>query len=200
MRILKVLFLYILPFGVAGYAVVAYTLFPAGALVHPDMAVVFQANWLGIYLHVFGAAVALVLGPFQFASTLRALHPRVHRWMGRAYLGVGVLIGGGAGLYMAVLAFGGIVSKLGFAFLAVAWLYTGLRALVAIRQGTIAAHQRWMVRNYGLTLAAVTLRLYLPLSGIAGIPFEAAYPAIAWLCWVPNLFVAEWLLKRHLYV
>jgi hypothetical protein len=39
----------------------------------------------------------------------------------------------------------------------------------------------------------VTLRLYLPLSGAIGIPFDDAYPAIAWLCWVPNLVVAEWL-------
>ena len=25
------------------------------------------------------------------------------------------------------------------------------------------------------------------------IAFDEAYPAIAWLCWVPNLVVAEWL-------
>jgi Predicted membrane protein (DUF2306) len=41
-----------------------------------------------------------------------------------------------------------------------------------------------------LTLAAVTLRIYLPSSMIIGIPFELAYPVISWLCWVPNLLVA----------
>jgi hypothetical protein len=91
---------------------------------------------------------------------------------------------------MATFAFGGIVSKLGFASLAVLWLYTGLRAFLAIRRGEVSEHRRWMVRNFSLTLAAVTLRILLPLSGIAGIPFEVAYPAIAWLCWVPNLLVA----------
>jgi len=38
----------------------------------------------------------------------------------------------------------------------------------------------------------VTLRIYLPLSGAAGIEFKAAYQAIAWLCWVPNLVIVEW--------
>lgn len=48
-----------------------------------------------------------------------------------------------------------------------------------------------MGRNVALTFAAVTLRLYLgPLMAL-GVPFELAYPAVAWLCWVPNLVVAE---------
>lgn len=31
----------------------------------------------------------------------------------------------------------------------------------------------------------------LPASQVSGIPFEQAYPCIAWLCWVPNLVFAE---------
>ena len=53
-----------------------------------------------------------------------------------------------------------------------------------------------MVRNYALTLAAVSLRVYLPLSMIAGADFGTAYAAIAWLCWIPNLLVAEVLCNR----
>jgi hypothetical protein len=47
-----------------------------------------------------------------------------------------------------------------------------------------------------LTLAAVALRIYLPLSVVMGWSFDAAYPAIAWLCWVPNLVLAELYLRR----
>ena len=54
-----------------------------------------------------------------------------------------------------------------------------------------------MIRSYALTLAAVTLRLYIPAALISGFSFEAAYPAISWLCWVPNLIVAEWIIRRH---
>ena len=49
-----------------------------------------------------------------------------------------------------------------------------------------------------LTLAAVTLRIYLPLMlGVFHWSFHSAYIAVAWLCWVPNLLIAEWLIRRE---
>lgn len=186
----------VLSLGVAGYAVVAYGLLPLGAFVHPDMQATFRVHSIGIYTHIFASAVALALGPFQFSSRLRASRLQLHRWSGRGYLGVGVLFGGLAGLYMSLHAFGGIASQLGFGCLALAWLFTGQHAYLAIRRHDVAAHRRWMVRNFALTLAAVTLRLYLPASMAAGIAFDLAYPAIAWLCWVPNAVLAEVLLSR----
>lgn len=182
---------YVLSLGVAAYAIIAYALLPLGSLVHPDMKASFLGHRAGIYMHVFAASVALALGPFQFSARLRKRFTGAHRWMGRIYLSVGVLLGGLSGLYMATFAFGGVAAKIGFACLAVLWLYTGLRAYMAIRGGAVAAHRKWMVRNVALTLAAVTLRIYLPSSMVAGIPFDVAYPVIAWLCWVPNLLVAE---------
>lgn len=183
--------LFFLAFGVAGYAVFAYGFLPLGSLVHPDMKANFLAHSTGIYTHTFASIVALVLGPFQFSARLRQKHTDLHRWLGRSYLAVGVLVGGLSGLYMSRYAFGGSVARLGFAALAVSWLYTGIRAYLAVRRGAIAEHRKWMVRNYSLTFAAVTLRLYLPASMAAGIEFATAYPIIAWLCWMPNVVFAE---------
>ena len=109
---------------------------------------------------------------------------------------LGVLLGGLAGLYMALHAFGGALSQVGFASLALAWLYSGLRAYLAIRDRDPESHRRWMVRNFALTFAAVTLRVYLPTSIGAGMDFEVAYPIIAWACWLPNLIVAEFFFNR----
>ena len=81
--------------------------------------------------------------------------------------------------------------KLGFATLALCWLYTGLRAFLAIRRRAIEDHRRWMVRNFALTFAAVMLRIYIPASILAGVDFAVAYPFIAWLCWVPNVVIAQ---------
>lgn len=191
MKLFGTIWFYILAIGVAAYAVFAYGFLPLGSLIHPDMRLNFLAHQAGIYTHVFASVIALALAPFQFSVWLRTRHARVHRYMGRTYLGVGVALGGLSGLYMAAFAFGGPVAKVGFACLAVCWLFTGLRAYQAIRLGDVAAHRRWVVRNVSLTLAAVTLRLYLPPSIMVGIPFETSYPVIAWLCWVPNLLVAE---------
>jgi len=186
-----------LSIGVAGYAIAAYAFLPLGIVIHPDMRAMFETHRFAIYTHVFASAAALILGPFQFMAGLRARRPGLHRWSGTVYLGVGVLAGGVAGLYLAAFAQGGLAGKLGFGCLALAWLYTGLRAYLAIRARDVAAHRRWMVRNFALAFAAVILRLWLPGAMASGIAFELAYPVIAWLCWVPNLLAAEWLLSRN---
>ena len=188
--------LVLLSLGVAGYAVAVYGFLPLGSLVHPDMRATFEAHRLGILTHIFASVLALCLGPFQFSTRLRRSRPALHRWLGRVYLGIGVLVGGVAGLAMSTHAFGGPIARLGFAGLALAWLVTGGCAYRAIRAGNVALHRRWMVRNFALTFAAVTLRLWLPASIASGVAFETAYPVVAWLCWVPNLVLAEWLFNR----
>jgi uncharacterized membrane protein len=179
--------------GVAAYALVAYAFLPLGTTIEPGMRAGFAAHATGVYLHAFAASVALLLGPLQFSAGFRQDHARIHRWLGRVYLGIGVLIGGLSALYLAQFAYGGPAARIGFGALGLAWLYTGARAFLAIRSGAVAEHRRWMTRNFALTFAAVMLRLYLPVAVAAGADFELAYAIIAWLCWVPNLLVAEWL-------
>jgi uncharacterized membrane protein len=199
MRRASFIALTVLSLGIVAYAVRSYAFLPLGAAVHPDMRAGFQSHRPNlIYVHVFASAVALALGPFQFWTRLRTAWPALHRWSGRIYLGVGVLFGGFAGLFVAFGAFGGFVAQLGFGFLAVAWLFTGLRAYQSIRARDVRSHRRWMVRNFALTFAAVTLRLWLPGLVVSGVPFHVAYPIIAWLSWVPNLAVAELLVNRPL--
>jgi uncharacterized membrane protein len=180
--------------GVAGYAVVAYSLRPLGSLVHPDMRATYNAHAPWILTHVFASAVTLLLGPWQFIASVRTRWPRFHRVTGRLYLGLGVLAGGLAALYMSFFAFGGTVSTSGFALLAVGWLATGAMALHTARAGDFAAHRRWMIRNFALALAAVTLRLGLAGGFASGMRFETFYPWLAWLSWMPNLVIAEWII------
>ena len=196
MRLASFLMLIILSLGVAGYALAVYSFLPLGAAVHPEMRATFAFHGVGIYVHVFASVFALTLGPFQFWARLRSNRPALHRWSGRLYLGVGVLFGGLAGLFVAFNAFGGPIARLGFGCLAIAWLFSGFRAYQAIRARDVISHRRWMIRNFALTFAAVTLRLWLPGSVVSGVPFEVAYAVIAWACWVPNLVVAE-LLFNH---
>ena len=183
--------------GVAAYAVAAYALLPLGTVLHPDIRDSFATHRVAlVYLHVFGAALALLVGPWQFHTALRTRRPRLHRWAGRVYLAAGVGIGGLSGLALAFNAYGGLASRTGFGLLAGLWLATGVMALAAILRGDVAAHRRWMVRNFALTLAAVALRLYLPAAIVGGLTLAVAYPVVAWLCWVPNLVAAELLLRR----
>jgi uncharacterized membrane protein len=158
---------------------------------------VYEDNLAMLLAHVGGASVALLAGPFQFLPRLRARRRRVHRIVGRLYL-AGIVIGGLSGLALSTIAYGGPVARFGFGTLGVLWLLSGAKAFTEIRAGRVAEHRAWMVRNFALTFAAVTLRLWLPLltEGF-GVDFDVAYPLVAWLCWVPNLAVAEMLVARR---
>jgi uncharacterized membrane protein len=156
----------------------------------PEQRDVYVAHFGTLMLHVVGGSAALVLGPWQFWGGLRRRRLGLHRWLGRLYL-VAVLVGGLGGLAIARVAFGGLPARLGFGLLAIVWLGCGAAAYRAIRRRDVASHQEWMIRSYALTLAAVTLRIWNPLLALAGFSFPEAYVSVAWLCWVPNLLIAE---------
>jgi uncharacterized membrane protein len=178
--------------GVGAYAVAILAAPTFGA---PFFGARLVAMPLAVYGHVVGGAVALIIGAFQVNALLRQRSLARHRWLGRIYV-TAVLIAAPSGLVLATVSEGGWIAHAGFGLLAVLWFATTAMAYGQIRARNIVAHRQWMMRSYALTLAAVTLRLYLPTALIAGVPFEPAYQAISWLCWVPNLIVAEWLIQR----
>lgn len=188
----RVLFLWILSLAVALASWRFMVIDPAVAM--PAMLHQLEGPKLAFYAHIVAAPIALALLPFQFWSRLRVRRPALHRWMGRIY-GVSILISGVAGLIIALNADGGLVGQTGFFLLALIWLFTTALAVWHAMNRRIALHRKWIIRSAALTLAAVTLRLYLPvLMGTVG--FEIGYPIVAWLCWVPNLLIAEWWLRR----
>jgi uncharacterized membrane protein len=165
----------------------------------PFVEALFTEKALRAFGHLGGGGIALALGALQFSKRLRVERSGTHRLLGRIYLSA-VLVGGVSALLMAPSSSGGIAAHFGFGLLAILWLVTSFLAFARVRAGDYVAHREWMIRSYALCLAAVTLRIYLPMSAIAGIPFEEAYPAISWLCWVPNLVVAEWFFVRGPFV
>ncbi|WP_082589749.1 DUF2306 domain-containing protein [Agromyces sp. Soil535] len=198
--------------AIAGFAVVPYLTASLAEL--SDSGVGLAGNYDGrpsfvqaaFYAHIVAGGLALVAGPFQFWRGLRDRHRQVHRWIGRTYLAA-VAIAGVSGLVMAPFSEAGFAGFFGFGTLAVLWLVTGRRAYGAIRRGDVPSHRAWMMRNFALTYAAVTLRLWLGvLIGAQALPggqfdFEAAfanaYAVVPFLAWLPNLVVAEWLIRRR---
>jgi uncharacterized membrane protein len=153
----------------------------------------FKAPWLVV--HVAGAATALLVSPLQLIPAIRQGRPRLHRWLGRIYV-VGRTIRGVAGLPLAFGSAAGPIATVGFGCLAVAWLATTLVGWRAGSQKEVAEHRRWMVRSFSLTYAAVTLRIYLAILPALPVAFVSGYRVVSFLCWVPNLLLAEVLLRR----
>ncbi len=176
-------------FAIAGYAISAAI--PSTRTEFAES--LFEFSAVGSMSHFLGGAIVLIAGAIQFSTRFRTRYLHIHRWLGRIYV-IGAIVVGTAGLFLAFSSSGGVVAHFGFGMLAVCWVGATLVAYRHIRAGNIRLHQDWMIRSYALTLAAVTLRIYIPLFLIYGISFDDAYPAISWLCWVPNILIAEWLL------
>jgi hypothetical protein len=147
--------------------------------------------------HIAGGTGALLTGPWQFSRRLRLGNLALHRWLGRIYL-CAVALGSVAGFVLACFSQEGWPTHVGFGLLAVIWFFTGWMAYRRILAGAVAAHREWMIRNFSLSLAAVTLRLYLiPLLVFAHWSFTHAYILVAWMCWVPNILIAEWIIHHR---
>lgn len=156
------------------------------------------------YVHIVFAGLALLIGGLQFSGTLRRRSVRLHRWIGRTYVG-SVLIGGAAALVMSFFSSVALLGLFGFGTLAVLWIWTTYRGYRSARDGDLAAHQAWMIRSYALTYAAPTLRLWLLLLLAGQLLFGVdpdvavvnAYAPVPFLCWLPNIVIAEYLVYRR---
>lgn len=183
-----------------GFAIIVSLYAGGGALVpslrQPFMRDLFAREPIAAFLHLLCGSIALTLGAFQLNSQLRARYLAAHRWAGRVFV-ICVILGGSAAFMLSLQSKAGLVTHWGFGMMAVVWVFTATMAWVSIRQGDRAEHRQSMIRAYAVTYAAVTLRIYLPLSLQNGIPFESAYQAISWACWVPNLLIAEWFFLRR---
>lgn len=150
---------------------------------------------IAFFIHISAGGFALLTGWLQFNPQRRNRHLKFHRVLGRFYAGA-VALSGIAGLYVAFFATGGLISATGFGTLASCWLFTDFMAFKTAVHRQIDEHRRWMIVNYSLTFAAVTLRLWLPLFlAVFHFEFIPAYRIIAWLCWVPNLLLALWIIR-----
>jgi len=153
---------------------------------------------LAFYGHISFGGLALLVGWSQFVKKLRTKRLNLHRNLGKVYV-ISALISGLCGVYLGFFATGGIISSLGFISLGIIWLFTTLRAYVAVKNKDLSLHQGMMIYSYAACFAAVTLRIWLPFLTIVFGEFLLAYKIVAWLCWVPNMIFAKiWVKKKGL--
>ena len=156
-------------------------------------------HWeLAFWLHVFTSMVPLLAGFTQFAPWILKKWPKVHRAVGGSYVISVCFITGPASLVMAFYANGGIVTRVAFTLLALLWLGTTAIGWHAAVQHKWSVHREWMIRSYALTLSAITLRAwkYAIVFAFEPRPMDT-YRVVAWLGFIPNLLLAEWLIRHH---
>ena len=148
------------------------------------------------YGHIVLGGLALLIGWLQFSNKLRRRNINIHRTIGKTYM-ISVLISGICGLYIALYATGGMISILGFFTLGLIWLSTTILGYKAIKKGNVEWHEKFMIYSYAACFAAVTLRIWLPILTIVMGEFIGAYRIVAWLCWVPNIIIAYFIVRKN---
>ncbi len=154
-------------------------------------------HWrIAFFVHVYASMWALLAGFTQFSSQIQDYYPRVHRMFGYVYVTNVLLITGPAALLMSLYANGGLTSKIAFGTLAVGWITCTAIALVKAKNGDFVAHRNFMIRSYALTLSALTLRAWKwGITNTVDVPPMDVYRMVAWLGWVPNIIIAEMLIR-----
>lgn len=155
-------------------------------------------HWrIAFWIHVSTSMLTLFAGFTQFSRSVLRRWPKFHRRMGRVYVFTICFITGPASLIMAFYANGGLTSRIAFVLLAVLWLVTTAMGWRTAVKRQWEAHRAWIIRSYALTLSALTLRAWKYLIVLAFEPRPMdVYRIVAWLGFVPNLLLAEWLIRR----
>lgn len=148
------------------------------------------------FIHVCTSIFVLFLGIFQFIRRVIYGYPKFHRFIGLIYVLIVTCLSGPSGLIMGYYANGGLYARVSFMTLSLLWIgFTAWAYILATRRDIIS-HQGYMVRSYALTLSAVTLRSYaFILPSLVHMHGRDEYVLIAWMSWVPNLIIAEILVR-----
>jgi uncharacterized membrane protein len=132
--------------------------------------------------HGIAGACALLLGPMQFSDRLRQRFAKLHRVVGRIYVG-GVCVAGPLGFYIQFFEerSGGSRSfSMAAAADAVLWMITTGIAFAFILAGKVQQHRQWMIRSFAVALIFLEVRVIGGVTGWENIP--GADETIVWCC------------------
>lgn len=113
--------------------------------------------------HILPALLFILLAPLQFVTRLRTRMLRLHRWLGRVLVCLGLVIGVSAMLMNFTMAVGGVSEISAVLLFDSLFLFFLTKGYLAIRRGDVVRHREWMIRMFGIALAVSTVR---PVMGI----------------------------------
>jgi hypothetical protein len=151
-------------------------------------------SWILVPHGILGL-IALVVGPFQFSTSLRKYNLQLHRKLGKIYI-FSILL---ATPFAIMLNIYYLIpgAKLTFAFenimQALVWATTAAMAWLAAYRRQITIHKMWVARSYGVTLVFVTSRIYNPLQLFMKNPDINDFSHFLWFLLVLALVVPDML-------
>lgn len=150
------------------------------------------------YIHVYTSIFVLLSG---FLAILRkdfGIH-NLHKTSGKIYVLLLLVFSAPTGIYMGWFSNGGVYSQLSFLILGIFWWLATFKAYQHIRKRNFKLHRQWMWRSFALTLSAITLRMWkvVIVYFFQPAPMDV-YQIVAWLGWIPNILLIEFLIRKKL--
>lgn len=144
-------------------------------------------------LHVVPSFLFLSLLLAQLSPTLRRRRPRVHRWLGRGLVALGIPIGLSGLVMGVVMPFGGLPETAAIALFGSGFLFSLFMGVLRVRQRRWAEHRYWMLHMVALAFAPVTMRLLFVVS-LYTTPWspQTAFVATMLLSMVLNLWMLHY--------
>jgi uncharacterized membrane protein len=138
----------------------------------------------------------LLLGPWQFSTTIRARHLRWHQWNGRIFVCCGLVIGVSA-LVMSfgMPAIGGVNQAAATTLFGAFFLFALGKAVWHIRRKEVALHREWVIRAFAVGLAVATIRpiigIFFATSRVTGLTPHEFFGTAFWIGFTVQLMAAE---------
>ncbi|MBD8083115.1 DUF2306 domain-containing protein [Chryseobacterium caseinilyticum] len=148
------------------------------------------------YTHVYTSIFVLLTG---FLAIIRKDFglKNFHRNAGKIYIFLILILAAPSGIYMGVFANGGFLAKSSFVILGCLWWFATFKAYQLARKRKFREHKQWMWRSFALTISALTLRIWKVIIVYLFHPNPMdVYEIIAWLGWVPNIILTEYLITK----
>jgi len=184
-------------FGFIGVLVVDVLIHSESFLINmkdPEWVHISSFKWW-LLPHGLAGACAILLGPMQFSERLRKRFTKLHRIMGRLYVG-SVIIAAPMGVYIQYIdeRLGGSRSfTIETVIQGGLWMLTTGIAFAFILRGKVQQHRQWMTRSFGTgPLIFLEARVLFHLVGVQSF---AEAETVVWICTASSIFVADVVLQ-----
>ncbi|GIO28161.1 DUF2306 domain-containing protein [Ornithinibacillus bavariensis] len=153
-----------------------------------------------IRIHILLAILSLLTGPLGILKKIRVNAMNFHRWNGRLYV-LFIMLNFIPGFYVSFFATGGWLSTIGFHILNTLWLGTTMMGYWNIKRKRVIVHSKWMTRSFFLSFANMTIYIIVLITHtIMNVPYGISYTIAVWSCWFLNLFIAEILIRKKIFL
>jgi hypothetical protein len=148
--------------------------------------------------HVLSGLVLALLIPIQLSARVRRRFPRVHRWLGRFVLLVGMVVGVSA-YGMMVAPVGGWLETSATGIYGTAFMAALVTAWWHIRRGDVSRHREWMLRAVGIVLGIATTRpvmaIFFATSPMTNLRPSEFFGIAMWIGFTSTVLAAEWYIR-----